>query len=192
VVQDSSFDDLLQQLRHRDNDAARRVFERFQRRLIGLARAKLDGRVRQKIEAEDVVQSVFGTVFRRLAEGQFRLESWGSLWALLTCITVRKCYAARRRVGREVAAQTAQGDSVSGWEFIDREPTPVEAATLAEMVQDLLRGLNDAEKDIAGMILRGISPNDVSERLGCTQSKVYRVRKLLRNRLERECQQMDA
>jgi RNA polymerase sigma-70 factor (ECF subfamily) len=86
-----SFADLLAQLRRRDPGAAAEVFHRYYRRLIGLAGKKLDGRLRRKLDPEDVVQSVFQTVFRRLGERQFDLGDWDSLWGLLTCITVRKC-----------------------------------------------------------------------------------------------------
>jgi RNA polymerase sigma-70 factor (ECF subfamily) len=199
VPQDLSFNDLLKELRRQDANSAQRVFDRFQRRLIVLARDKLDSRVRQKLDPEDIIQSVFGTVFRRLAEGQFRLESWDSLWALLTCITVRKCdkwrdyyHAARRNIGAEITARVSEGESLTGWEFIDREPTPAEAATLAEMVQKLLHGLDNGEQEIAGLILQGLSPSEVCERVGSTQSKVYRVRRLVRDRLERWSREANA
>jgi len=85
-----SFDELLAQLRNRDNHAAAEVFHRYRCRLIGLARQNLDGRLQRKLGPEDVVQSVFRTVFRRLADGEFELGDWDSLWSLLTCVTVRK------------------------------------------------------------------------------------------------------
>src|SRR5438132_1271061 len=40
-----------------EGEAARAVFERFTRRLIGLARAQLDARLHPEIDPEDVVQS---------------------------------------------------------------------------------------------------------------------------------------
>jgi DNA-directed RNA polymerase specialized sigma24 family protein len=48
-----------------DEQAARENFDRFARRLIGLARTRLDRRIRQKIDPEDVVQSVFRSFFTR-------------------------------------------------------------------------------------------------------------------------------
>src|SRR5262249_37984573 len=91
MAQTPSFDDLLAQLRRRDDAPGAEVFHRFRSRLLGLARKHLDTRVRPKVDPDDVVQSVFQTVFRRLAEGQFELDGWDGLWGLLTCVTVRRC-----------------------------------------------------------------------------------------------------
>jgi RNA polymerase sigma-70 factor (ECF subfamily) len=186
-----SFDDLLAQLRRHDGAAAAAVFNRFRDRLLGLARKHLDGRLRAKVDPEDVVQSVFRTVFRRLADGQFELGGWDGLWALLTCVTVRRCgrwaehyRAAVRDVGRE-SAPAAGEDSASRWDFIDREPTPEEAVTLAETVELLLRGLDDRERQVVALSLQGHTAAEVSAALGCTESKVYRVLRHVRGRLER-------
>src|SRR5262245_63375800 len=90
---------------------ARLAFERFTRRLIGLARRHLDARLQHKIEPEDVVQSAYKSFFLRYGEGALAAEGWDGLWGLLTLITLRKCadrvrhYRAQRRdVGREHAA----------------------------------------------------------------------------------------
>src|SRR5690349_8375175 len=87
----TEFADLMDRLRAGDQDAATLLFERFAKRLIGLAQLRLGPLARGKIDAEDVVQSVFKSFFRRQAEGLLDPESWGGLWALLTTITLRKC-----------------------------------------------------------------------------------------------------
>src|SRR4051812_14113370 len=88
---EESFADLMARLRAGDQDAAARVYQHFARRLIGLARSRLDGLMRRKEDPEDVVQSVFRSFFARQAGGQFDLDDWNSLWSLLTVITLRKC-----------------------------------------------------------------------------------------------------
>jgi RNA polymerase sigma-70 factor (ECF subfamily) len=188
----SSFHDLLAQLRRGDNAAAAAIFERYRRRLIGLARQQLDGRLQRKMDPEDVVQSVFRTIFRRLADGEFELGDWDSLWGLLTCVTVRKCgrwkkhfQAQTRDVHREADPPARAKDSGSGWEFLDREPTPEEVVVLGETVQQVLRGLTDGEEQVVTMSLQGYSAAEVSREVGFTEAKVYRVLRLVRGRLER-------
>ena len=56
---DGSFDQLMVRLRAGDPDAASVIFHGFVRRLIGLARTKLDAALQNKVDAEDVAQSVF-------------------------------------------------------------------------------------------------------------------------------------
>jgi RNA polymerase sigma-70 factor (ECF subfamily) len=187
-----SFDELLAQLRRRDNAAAAAVFDRFRCRLIGLARQQLDARLRGKLDPEDVVQSVFRTVFRRLGDGQFELGDWDGLWGLLTCITVRKCgrwqeyfHTQARDVRRESPPPPPTEESSSGLEVLDREPAPEEVAMLAETVQQVLGGLDDRERQVVTLSLQGYAVAEVSGELGCTESKVYRVLRLVRRRLER-------
>src|SRR5208282_598146 len=47
---DPSFDALMNRLQAGDQDAAVQIFDRFTRRLIGLARAHLDTLIRQKVD----------------------------------------------------------------------------------------------------------------------------------------------
>src|SRR5437870_434016 len=88
---DPDFRQIMERLGRGDPEAAREVFRRFARRLVGLARQRLDARLRQKLDPEDVVQSVFRSFFSRQAGGQFDLDDWDGVWALLTLITLRKC-----------------------------------------------------------------------------------------------------
>src|SRR6185295_15765908 len=67
---DPSFDDLMARLRTGDEAAAAEVFHRFTGRLIGLARRRLDHLVRPKVDAEDILQSVYRSFFRRSAGGR--------------------------------------------------------------------------------------------------------------------------
>src|SRR5690242_9456367 len=59
VASEPSFADLMARLRAGDDAAAAALFQRFATRLIALARGRLDGLVRRKVDPEDVVQSVF-------------------------------------------------------------------------------------------------------------------------------------
>jgi hypothetical protein len=48
-----------------------------------LARTHLDGKLRQKVDPEDVVQSVYKSFFRRLEADQVEMIDWDSLWYLV-------------------------------------------------------------------------------------------------------------
>jgi RNA polymerase sigma-70 factor (ECF subfamily) len=163
---------------------------RFTRRLIGLARGHLDARLQHKIDPEDVVQSAFKSFFLRYGEGALGAEGWDGLWGLLTLITLRKCAdrvrhlrAERRDISRE-AASPAEG--AEPWrEAISREPSPEEAAVLAETVEQVLRGLDEKERPIFELSLQGYSAQEISESLGRAERSVRRLRERLRRQLER-------
>jgi RNA polymerase sigma-70 factor (ECF subfamily) len=190
MPEDSSFADLLARLRAGDPDAAALVVDQYARRLVALARGHLDRRILRKEDPEDVLQSVFKSFFLRCAAGQFRLDSREDLWALLVALTLHKCghridyYTARRRDVRRDAPPPA-GDSGSGWEALAREPTPVEAALLAETVERLLDGLEAHQRAIVALNLEGESVAGVAARLNVSERTVQRVLGGVRKRLER-------
>jgi RNA polymerase sigma-70 factor (ECF subfamily) len=196
---DSSFDDVMARLRAGDPAAAAAVFHRFAERLIALARTRLDARLRQKVDPEDVLQSVYKSFFLRHARGQLAPADWDSLWSLLTVITVRKCgrwrehfHARGRDVSAEVAPGPAADDPGAGWEALARDPTPAEAAQLAELVEGLLRGLPEGERAIVTLALQGYTASEVSRELGRSERTVYRVLGRVKKRLQRLRQEDEA
>lgn len=192
VSPDPSFDDLMARLRAGQNDAATQVFNRFAGRLIALARKQLDPQVLQKVDPEDVLQSVFRSFFVRHVGGQFGgFEGWDNLWAILVVLTRRKCgrrmdyfHAACRDVQREVAGQDALGESAPDGGASDDEPTPSEAAMLTETLDQLMRCLEGRHREILALRLQGYTPPEISSRLGCTERTVYRVLERVRQWLQ--------
>jgi RNA polymerase sigma factor (sigma-70 family) len=190
---DESFADLMGRLRSGEDDAARELFVRFARRLVGLARGHLDGRLRAKVDPEDVVQSAYKSFFVRHRQGDLEVGSWDGLWGLLTLITIRKCAdraayfgAGKRDLAKEAAAPGT--DSALGpWQLaVDRDPRPDEAAALAEAVEALFRSLDDPdERGVLELSLQGYTATEISETLGRAERSVRRLRERVRKRLER-------
>jgi RNA polymerase sigma factor (sigma-70 family) len=170
--------------------AARAAFERFTRRLIGLARVHLDVRLQHKIDPEDVVQSAYKSFFLRYGEGALAAEGWDGLWGLLTRITLRKCAdrvryhrAERRAASREALAGAEDAEP---WrQAVGREPTPQQAAVLTETVEHLLRGLDEDERPIVELSLQGYSTQEISEQVGRAERSVRRLRERVRKQLQR-------
>jgi RNA polymerase sigma-70 factor, ECF subfamily len=188
---DPDFADLMGRLRRGDPAAAEEVFRRFAGRLIALARQQLGERVRRKVDPEDVAQSALKSFFRRQAGGEYDLEDWDSLWSLLTVITLRKCghqvrhlLAARRDIRREQALPRAE-DSSATWEVIAREPTPEEAALLAEAVERLLHGLAGYQRQTVELALQGCGVPEISAQVGVSERTIYRLLGRVKRKLER-------
>jgi RNA polymerase sigma-70 factor (ECF subfamily) len=187
-----SFTDLMSRLRAGDEAAAREVFQRFVGKLIRLARRQFDAVLRRKVDPEDVVQSAYKSFFLRHGEGKLEVHDWGNLWGLLTVITLRKCLdrveyhrAERRDVQREAAAQPYAAGAEPWWQAVAHEPTPEEAAVLAETVEQLLRGLAEDERPVVELSLQGYTTAEISARLGRPERSVRRLRERLKKELER-------
>jgi RNA polymerase sigma-70 factor (ECF subfamily) len=189
MAQSDDFSRLMGRLRAGDENASAEVFDLFTRRLLGLARRRLEGVIGGKEDPAEVVQSVFRSFFRRQREGQFRADGWDDLWRILTVITLRKCCnrveyfrAARRDVRREVPL--AEADKfLPSWEAVARDPTPSEAAVLTETLEWLMSGLGETDREVLSLHLQGYTAAEIGERVGYTQRTVRRTLEAIRNRL---------
>jgi RNA polymerase sigma-70 factor (ECF subfamily) len=162
---------------HTDLVLAADVVRRFARRLTALARQRLSPATRRRLDPEDIVQSVFLTYFHRYARDGQAVADWDGMWALLACITVRKCARGARQAARE-AAEAALLEAAAV-----HERSPEEAAAWAEMLEHLTHELTDREREMFVLRLHGYSSREVSQRLGCTERKVQRVVQRLRRRV---------
>jgi len=183
---DDSFADIMSRLRAGDEDAAAQIFRRFTHRLVALARSRLDSRVRQKVDPEDVLQSVYKSFFLRHAQGQLNFGGWDGLWALLALITARKCGRMARRfhaAQRDVDAEVAD-DGSGVVEAFSEEPSPTEALMLSDVVEQLLRDLGQRDGTILTLALQGYSAAEISERMGRPSRSVYRVLERIKARLQ--------
>lgn len=183
---DESFDDVMARLAAGDQEAAARVFHRFAHRLVSLAGARMSESLRRKLDPEDVAQSVFRSFFSRHAEGEYRFTGWDSLWALLAMMTVRKCnrmFAHYRTAKRNVAAEAPADDAVE-LTALTREPSAAEVLLLGELIEGLVKGLNERDCAVVSLALQGHDPTEIAAASGVTKRTVYRILEGLRARLQ--------
>ena len=193
MAEQESFVQMLARLREGNAAAADQVFAEYQRRLIGLARTRIQTWLRQKVGPEDIVQSVFATFFKHLPEGRWDLVDREGLWRLLVQITIHKCnrtvrafHTGKRDVGAEVALDSrGPDDSTVNRQAVDTEPTPDEAAALVDLLHVLLANATDQEKRIIEMRLAGHEVAEVAAAADCSERTVQRKLGVLRQRLER-------
>lgn len=179
----------LDNLRSGDSGAARQIFEHFSKRLCRLAERHMSSRLRQRVDGDDVIQSVFRTFFVRESQGQFQVDHTDELWRLLVTITLRKARgvwrknnAGQRSLGREVELDESAGLSIAA---ISREPTVVEALVLADEIEALLRGLSDDHAKALELRMGGHSPTEAAELMGLSRQSFYRLLDPLKERLEK-------
>ena len=71
---------LLRRFRRGEQDAATELYLRYADRLRTLAARKASTDLKRRVDAEDIVQSVFRTFFRRAAGGQYDAPTGDELW----------------------------------------------------------------------------------------------------------------
>jgi RNA polymerase sigma-70 factor (ECF subfamily) len=166
-----------------DPQAAEEVFHRFSESLIRLARQRLSASIAGRVDAEDVVQSAYRSFFTTTRAGGHAFERWREVWLLLVAITMNKLRDQVKRhqaAKRSVALEQHFGseDSLLGLRAaaLAREPSPVEALTLVDEVEQLLRPLQPLERRMVELRLQG---NQLREIAAATQRSVPTVRRLL-------------
>lgn len=173
-----------------DEQAARELFERYADRLVALARRRLGQRLARRVDAEDVVQSVFRTFFVRAKEGQFTIRAQDDLCKLLFRLTmvktlrqVRHHRAAKRDLSQEVEPAR---ETPAEAQPIDREPDPEAVNAFLDQLEHFLRQLRPEERAILEMRMQGFGTAAIAQKLGTYERRVFRLLERIRSLAERE------
>jgi DNA-directed RNA polymerase specialized sigma24 family protein len=177
-------------LRDGHPDAAQRIWDRYFRRLVRLARKKLRGRRLGIADEEDVAVSALDSFCRNAREGRFPLlADRDGLWRLLVVITARKAMHLVRDQGRQKrggdrparqAAVDSAGNQPAIEQLVGNEPSPEFAAQVAEEYARLLDLLDDDQRSFAIAKLEGLTNEEISVRMNRALRTVERKLQLIR------------
>jgi DNA-directed RNA polymerase specialized sigma24 family protein len=186
----------INQLKGGDGAAATPLWQRYGRRLIGLARARLQKCPRRAADEEDVALSAFDSFCHGVVQGCFpRLSDRDALWPLLVRITIYKAidlilHEGRRKPrhgavhGEESAfPQHASSREAGGFDQIEGAELPAEvAAEMHEECRRLLKMLTSEEQKIAQRKVEGCTHAEIAAELRCAVCTVERKVALIRKR----------
>jgi DNA-directed RNA polymerase specialized sigma24 family protein len=179
----------LARLQAGDQEAARRLWERYFHRLVGLARHRLSGSPFRSHE-EDVALSAFASFCRGARESRFpHLAGRDNLWALLITLTSRKALDLMEHEGRQRRYAGPADPQVE--DLLGREPDPALASQVGEEFQRLLNRLGDPVlQEIALWKLEGFTNKEIAAKLSRVrrthERSVERKLQLIRERWHRE------
>lgn len=91
---------------------------------------------------------------------------------------------------KEVSTGPAS-EADSAWGGVAREPTPEEAAVLAETVEQILQGLNEKERQNFQLCLEGHSAPEISAQVSPSEHTVHWIVKRIRKRLRQVRDEID-
>ncbi len=186
------FKQIMELLRSGDQQAAELIFNKYCRRLIGLAASRLPAPVRAKEDEQDAVQSAFKSFFNRQKNGTLEPEDWDELGTLLTYLTmckvdrrIRKYLAEKRDIRRESAAMSGDTENDTGpkWEAAALDPTAEEKAAAEETLNELLKKLSPLDQELVTLRLQGYQVSEIAERIGKDERTVYRVLSIVRDHI---------
>lgn len=171
---------LVNLYRQGNQDAARQIVDRYLDRLLTLARRRISQRLASRVDAEDIVQSVFRTFFVRLKDGQFSFDDQDDLCKLLMRITLHKTLrqvAFHKAAKRDPNLETPQGEHHHEqlMALFDQEPTQEATVAFLDQLEHFLAQLRPQEREILEMRLQGHSNEDIASKLGIYDRKIRRV-----------------
>lgn len=178
--------DWLQRLRQGDPDAVTQLHH-YIKRLVCLARQRLPGKLVGRLSAEDVVQSVLGSLVRYCNERSFLLHADDDLWCLLAQAIERKIrehYRNHTRGKRSVDAEANGDPSIWLAEQHNGVPGPEEEASIREQIEYVRASLPERHRPIFDMYLAGYNYKEIAAELGYSRQNVSRVVKEIIRRLK--------
>jgi RNA polymerase sigma-70 factor, ECF subfamily len=177
---------LLSRFRRGDHDAATELFLKYAERLRNLARCKASSKIQREVDAEDMIQSVFRTFFRRAADGQYDIPEGEELWRLLLVIGLNKIrslatfyHADKRNIDK-----TLKGDGASAAIDAQAESDPTALAILKLTIDELLCQMPADFRTIIDMRIAGYGISEIASSTGRAKRSVERILQEFRMKLD--------
>ena len=188
----------LRQLANGDQDAARKLWDRYGPELVELSRRRFGGVMGALEDEEDLVQSVFKALWTGATDGRLEgVQDREHLWWLLLKITRRKAlnrqaYNHRQKRAHNTVSLSAPPDgngSVTPADHIaDADQPPPDLILILAEEQDRLLGMlrDDVLRSIALWKLDGHTHEDIAQKLNVTTRTVVRKFNLIRETWSQE------
>lgn len=183
---------LINEYRAGDEEAARRLFERYYARLIELIRRQTGWRLKEVEGSTDIAQSVMRSFFGRAREDQVRFGPEDSLWPLLVTITLNKIRNRAKFWQRDRRDRSRQVTLAEHNDPLESEPSPQDAAMLTELIQQLLEPFPERRRKIIELLLEGHGVGEIAALAGTTERTVYNTRMAAAQILEQLVAQADS
>lgn len=182
VVTDHS---LLHRFRAGEQDAATQLYLRYSSRLQSWATLQTSSSLVSRFDEEDVVQSVFRTLFRRVAEGLYDVPPGDELWQLLLVIALNKIrkLATFHRAQKRSVDRTLGSDVLENARLKNQSEDETSLHILQFILNDLLSELPETHREIVRSRIDGSKTDEIAEQTGRSSRTVERVLKSFRRKL---------
>lgn len=185
---DDEFVRLLVRVRAGDESAASELVQRYERTVLRSVRSRLGKTMRRAMDSADVLQSVHRSLLIGIKNERYHVSSPQQLIGLAVVMVQRKVARLWRKLKRLPTSGLDAADSRET--RLDRipspAPTPSEAATAADLLEQFLSQLDELDQRLVHLKLDGHSSAESAAILGCDPAFVRmrwtRLRQKLRDR----------
>lgn len=172
---------LVARLRVGDEQAAAEVYHRYVKRVFGLVQHQMADHLKAALQPEDIVQSVFKSIFRGLNSGHYNAPESGSLWHLVAIVAVHKVRrnARRRMAGKRDERRTRSIEALD--QFDATSGATPEEFELA--IRESIDGLKPFEQEVVMLRVQGFSVEEISQKLQRSRRGIERSLHTIREKL---------
>jgi RNA polymerase sigma-70 factor, ECF subfamily len=176
---------LVRRIQAGEQDAATALYMRYAQRLQRLAERSTAPELAVRFDAEDVVQSVFRTFFRRVQIGHYDLPAGEELWRLLLVISLNKIrtLAVHHRAQKRSVTATVAPDLQAMAQLADATAGDAALHSLQSVIRDLLSTLTETQQTIILRRIDGCQVEEIAAETGRSKRTVERVLQAFRQRL---------
>jgi RNA polymerase sigma-70 factor, ECF subfamily len=174
---ESSDGSLLRRFQAGSDQAATDLFLRYAWRIRRLAETSCQGELGRRLDADDVVQSVFSSFFRRARDGDYEVPDGQQLWGLLLVMALNKIRAACRDFRATQPAESLE-DTV-----VDTRHDELALTSLRLTVEETIESQPEPNRQIARLRIDGFEVAEIADRVGRSRRTVERVLQEFRRRL---------
>jgi RNA polymerase sigma-70 factor (ECF subfamily) len=177
---------LILRVRMGQSDAPTQLYLRYAERLHALASKQSSPELARRVEPEDIVQSVFRTFFRRVAEGQYDVPEGEEIWKLLLVIALNKVRAAaiHHRAAKRDVRQTAGGEAIEDAVGPGSGQGEVALTVLRLTIEEAMAGLPESHRRMIELRVEGHEIAEIAAAVGRSKRSVERVLQDFRKRLD--------
>jgi RNA polymerase sigma-70 factor (ECF subfamily) len=173
---------LLQRLRRGNSDAATELYHRYAGRLRALAEVRCSANLARRLDADDIVQSVFRSFFREAQNGYYDVPAGEDLWKLLLVIALNKIRAqgAFHLAAKRDVRLTTSVDGLEAALGPGNEPSVL----LQLVVDEALERLDDRQREVVELRLQGHEVAEIADKTGRSKRTVERSLQDIRAKLQ--------
>jgi RNA polymerase sigma-70 factor, ECF subfamily len=177
---------LLRRIQGGQHDASTELYLRYAQRLHALVVAQSSKDLARVVDAEEIVQSVFRTFFRRASRGHYSVPEGEEMWKLLLVIALNKVRAAGtyHRAAKRDVRQTKGGEAFETAISSEASQDESALAILKMVIDELLEGMPVANRRIIELRIEGYDVAEITEGVQRSKRTVERVLQGFRSRLE--------
>lgn len=179
VTTEPSDRSLIAKIREGDGIAAEGLYRKYSDRIMGLVQSQMGELLRSVTEPEDIVQSVFKSVFRGVLSGAYEAPEGQTIWQLLAVISVNK-------VRRKARSQLAERRDIRRTSALDGESEAGLALDNQEIelsVKEALQKLEPLDQVVVQYRLEGHTVEEIAAQTERSRRTIERSLQRIRDQL---------